>query len=70
MTIRTLSVPKLIHSARVSPPVPVIEDLLYEDDIFLVHGEEASFKAAWAAIPEPIRAWHKLISQACNWGEV
>src|SRR5713101_4969416 len=47
MTLRTLSVKALIENARRSPPVPVIEDLLYEHDIFLVHGEEASFKSVF-----------------------
>src|SRR5690606_5767689 len=45
MADSTLSAADLIRLADEDPPKPVIEDLLYEGDVLLLHGKEESFKS-------------------------
>jgi AAA domain len=43
--IATYSVDELIGEARVNPPEPVIDGLLFKGDICLIHGQEESYKS-------------------------
>lgn len=43
--IHTLTIGELIQRAREHPPEAIVEGLLFADDIFLIHGEEESYKS-------------------------
>jgi len=60
--IITRTAADLIRLATEHPPEPIIANLLYCDDVLLLHGREESFKSAFTVqMAETIAAGHKFL---------
>lgn len=69
-TVETRSAKELIQLSKNKPPVPVIDGLLAEGEILLIHGEEESFKSVFAVQLAESIASGRLLLRTWNVPEV